>query len=196
MIIVQAIVLSISACFFLSSNQTYAASKNVKAHKVYKKKIKAIKKKSMFYSYKYMDVSGDGTDELLILYHPKLHGSGDEFRIYAYVNKKVTCICSEGRYGLNKITAYKKTKSLITYYAGHGGESYSYWKMRNGKFKNIASKGRQAVAGGGDYNGSWNYNGSKGSAAKYNFAKQIKGIKKGKKRETVTTNWPELTGDQ
>ena len=194
-IIVLAVILAVSFGFVFQANQVNAASKNKKAHKAFRKKIESIKTECISYNYKFVNVTGDSTHEMLITYYSGLHGSGTDFRIYAYKNKKAKCIHKEVSYGLSKITVYKKAKSMVLYYAGHGGETYSYLKMKNGKFKSIASKSRISENGGGEYNGPWQYSVYKGSPTKKNYKKLTKKLKKGKKKIISTNNWQGGYGD-
>ena len=193
MVILLAILLAVPFGFVFP-NQVNAASKNKKAHKAFEKKIESIKSDCISYSYKYADVIGDSTHEMLVDYHTGLNGSGHDFKIYAYKNKRAKCIYKEILYGLSKITVYKKAKSMILYNSGHGGESYSYIKSKNGKFKFIASKSRIAVNGGSTYNGPWQYGVYKGSPTKKNFKKLTKNMKKGKKKVISSSGWNEGEG--
>ena len=92
-------------------------------------------------------------------------------------------------YGVSRFTFYKKSNSLITYHAGHGGEGYTYFKLKKGVYKKIASKDRQAIAGGNFENGPWSYCGASKSISKASFKKKIKGIIKGKARVSKIGNW-------
>lgn len=158
-----------------------AASKNEKAHAVYDKKLSKL---TNLEGYRYADVTGDKVDEALVQTHEG-GGSGRVFRIYTYKNGKAKKILETAEYGLETITFYKKSKGLILYGAGHGGEWYEYYKLKNGKFKYLAGKSRVAEAGGGMYNGPWNYYKKTKTITKKQFKKRVNGVKKGKKKKVT-----------
>ena len=184
--ICAALIFAMFAAPHFSAN-VYAASK---ADRAFDKKISALKKKCSGMSYKYADIVGNSTHEALVQYDLK-NGDGFHFVIYSYKNGKVKTALDTRIYGLAKITAYKSSKSLICYNAGHGGETYSYYKM-NGKGKYIlkACKSREAIAGGSVKNGSWYYyDGKMNKVTKSAFNTKTKGIKKGKKKTLNLSKW-------
>ena len=180
----------------ITAPKTQAASlknKNKKAHKVLQTKYTSLYNNSSGISYKYMDVTGDGVHELLASYFPSSKSSGGSMYgldIFQVKNGKIKCILRTDSYGLAKISYYKSSKSLIMNQLGHGGESYSCFKFRNGKFKSIASKARQSIKGGSVENGPWYYYGSsQNTISKSSFNKKIKGMIKGKAKITKPDKW-------
>lgn len=166
---------------------------NKKAHVLYNKKVNNLRKLGTYVAYKYVDISGDGIHEALIEYHPNTGGSGRIFQIYTYKNGKMVRILNSREYGLSKVMVYAKSKSLVYYRAGHGGEGYCYYKLKNGKYQLVASRGRVAYAGGGSYNGSWYYYNSKDKAiTKTKFASLTKGMTTGSKKTMKIQNWKML----
>lgn len=175
----------------LASMPAFAASKasqNKKAIALYEKKAKSLLKETRdtvtSIRGRYKDLTGDGIKECLFIY-PDKYGSGLNFRIYTYKNGKIKCILKDAGYGIEKFTVYPKSKSIIMYQAGHGGDAYRYYKMKNGKYKSIALKGRVSLKGGSERNGAWNYSTGSGKTyktmTKKQFNAKIKNMKKGKK---------------
>ena len=178
----------------ITGPKTRAASltfKNNQAHKVLKKKYNSIYRKYRDITYKYYDVTGDGVHELLMDCYPTSSGgSGHVVYIFQAKGSAIKCILKTTEYGLERISVYKKSKSLTMSMYGHGGESHSYYKFKAGKFKCFGTKSRQSVKGGNLNNGPWYYyNGSGKSTSKAAFTKKTKGLKKGKARVTKTISW-------
>ena len=178
----------------ITAPKSQAASltaRNNKAHTLLKKKYNSIYRKHMDVTYKYYDVTGDGVHELLMDCYPSPYGgSGHVIYIFQAKGSKVKCILKTTEYGLERITFYKKSKSLVMSMYGHGGESHSYYKFKSGKYKCYGTKSRQSVKGGNMNNGPWYYyNGSGKTTSKAAFNKKTKGLKKGKARVTKTVSW-------
>ena len=168
-------------------------SKNKNAQEILQKKYTDLYNNSSGISYKYMDVTGDGVHELLASYFPSSEGSGGNMYgldIFQVKKGKIKCILRTDSYGLAKITFYKSSKSLVMSQYGHGGESYSYFKFKSGKYKSVASKARQSTKGGSVENGPWYYYGSsQKTISKSSFNKKIKGMVKGKAKTTKLDKW-------
>ena len=167
---------------FAVTNQVQAASKasrNKKAKAAFAKKLG---KADGLEVLKYADVTGDGIVEALLECHPEGYGSGRTFAIYKYANKKVKKILYTEEYGLERLYFYKKSKSLILYGAGHGGEWYSYFTMKSGKYKFLAGRSRMSVNGGSMENGPWSYYKKTKTIKKSAFNKAVKKVKKGKRK--------------
>lgn len=182
-----AFLLSFAFIISLSSPSTAYASTskvNQKAHAVFEKKIKKIAKscRDNAVYYKYVDITGNGVHDVVLNYQTD-SGSASIYKILTINDSKTKSIFSTTEYGLEKITLYKKSKSIVYYSAGHGGESYTYCKMKKGKYKIIASKSRASLAGGGAENGEWNYYDAKfNTLSKSKFKSKVKGIQKGSKK--------------
>ena len=167
---------------FAVTNQVQAASKasrNKKAKAAFAKKLG---KADGLEVLKYADVTGDGIVEALLECHPEGYGSGRTFAIYKYANKKVKKILYTEEYGLERLYFYKKSKSLILYGAGHGGEWYSYFTMKSGKYKFLAGRSRMSINGGSMENGPWSYYKKTKTIKKSAFNKLVKKVKKGKRK--------------
>lgn len=162
-------------------------TENKKVHQLYQNKIKNLAKKSSLgeATYHYADLTGDGIDELMVMYKPNTGGSGTAFDIYTVRKGKISQIGACGDYGLSKVYYYRKTKSILIYGFGHGGESINYYKQKKGKFVYVADQARTSYAGGGSKEGTWAYYEQTPEMVKQltkkQFNKKISGIKKGKR---------------
>ena len=174
-----------AAAVMIPAGGARAATKdaiNKKAKTEFSKRLKNAKGLEVL---KYADVTGDGIVEALLECHAG-GGSGRTFRLYTYTHKtgKVTRVLTMGEYGLSRIYAYPKTKSLVLWGAGHGGEWYAYYTLKNGKYTLLAQRARMSKAGGSDKNGAWSYSKLSKDLTKAQFTKAIKGIAAGT-RKTV-----------
>lgn len=129
---------------------------NKEIHALYKKKIKKIKDIEEFEKIKYIDLTGDGLDEAIVVGH-SVYGY-DEISVYVFTckDRAVKTMLEEVAYGLG-ITLYKKTKALLGDTAGHGIQSEHLWKLEGDKYRYVAARYRETVAAGGDYDGPWEY---------------------------------------
>ena len=181
---------------FLTALPATAESKTAKnkaAHALYTAIVQKLCGEGGDVAYKYADVTGDGVDELLVEHHPMGNGSGREFEIHTYKSGSTKQILSHGEYGLEKVTRYSKTKALVLYCAGHGSEAYIYFKYKNGKYSLVASKAREAKAGGSSRNGPWSYGNSSGkSIKKADFTKKTNSLLKGSKKIWKKSTWTVL----
>jgi len=189
-ILTLAIALALSpATATLTMNDAQAATtstykKNVKARKLYLKKVRAYSRKYAPVEYKIVDTTGDGISECLMTYHDPDQGSAWNFRIYTYKKGKIKCILSSAQYGMSKLTIYRRSRSFIMYCSGHGGESYHYFIMKKGRYSEAASRSRMSVSGGNYENGPWYYYGGLGQISSSDFKQLVKNVKKGS-RKTV-----------
>lgn len=141
----------------------------------------------------YFDLDNDGIDELITISRLNA-GSGRVVRAFAYRNGEAEKILEEGEYGLSIIETYDDTHAISMYWSGHGSEGYMYYKYENGHYSLVASRGHQAIAGGGMEDGPWGYSkpepGS-GSAeiSKTEFDSITKDLLKGKTRRTTSEEW-------
>ena len=164
-------------------------SMNKKADKLYEKKLTSLRKTS-YVSCKWADLTGDGVHEGIFVYQLRSGGMGDKIDIYTYKKGKISRILTEEKYGPSQIIAYRKSGSVLIYCAGHGGETYHYYKLKNGTYKGLGSQSRQAIAGGSIANGPWVYSTAKGAATtKAKFDKAVKGVKKGSRTILKIADW-------
>ena len=99
-----------------------------------------------------------------------------------------------GQYGMGKLKVYRKTKSFVMYCSGHGSEHYDYYTMKNGKYKMVASKGRQSTAGGSMYTGPWGYSdGSFGEISESEHNSRVAKLRKGSSKTTKVSKWKTLS---
>lgn len=160
------------------------AAINKKAKKLYKKQLDKLNRPDItYYVYKYIDVTGDGIVEALVEYHP-MGGSGRKFVIYSYKSGKLVKLCTIGEYGLDRLYIYKN--GFIMHCAGHGHESYSYYKKTSdGKFRIVADKGRLMEEG-----AEWFYYNRQGSqVTKTTFDKLTRRIKAGSRKVLYPQKW-------
>lgn len=143
----------------------------------------------------YFDMDGDGISELLTVSRKDV-GSGRSFRAFAYRDGDVEQILEEDEYGMSRVEAYDETKAIVTYRSGHGSESYSYYKNDSGKYTLVATREREAVAGGGVKNGAWGYtsgerdeNGMAREISEDEFNEITAKLIKGKSRKTDLKDW-------
>lgn len=153
---------------------------SVKCATGYEKTINKISKSSNWLKYSIMDLVDGSKKELLIA--KDSGGSATLYEVYAKKNGKVNKVLSQPVYGLGSIKIYSKSGGVVMYGAGHGHEVYYYLKKTKGIYKLVASKGRDAIAGGNVSNGKWHYNNSAGASliSKKRFDKLVKGLNKGK----------------
>lgn len=153
----------------------YAQSMPSKVKKAYVNKAKSLAKQvnSRMAHYKFVDVYGGSTQEMLCVTKDS-SGSGSTLYIYTYANGKAKLLLKTGIYGDNWYKFYKKSNSFVLYRSGHGGEAYLYYRAKGGKYVVTVSKGRYMGAS-GTY-GSWSYFDSVAnrSITKATFAKQAK----------------------
>ncbi len=134
-------------------------------------------------SYLLIDMDKDGLSECLVDYQNTPGGSGSIFALYDYTSGKVKRRLFLSQYGLEKVTYYPATKSLVLYGNGHGGEWYRYFKKSSkGTYKLKATRGRAAIAGGSMSNGPFSYSDKNGKITKSAFKKIIKKLQKGSKK--------------
>ncbi len=140
--------------------------------------------------YRIADVYGNSTKELLVGTHEE-SGSGSTIRIYTFVGNKITLLHKFGVYGDVEYRFYKKTRALILYSGGHGGEVYKYFKLgigSNGKStsKEVAYKGRRSEYYGNAYTGPWNYSDG--------FSAATSGLRSGKAivLKTYSSTWKKV----
>lgn len=168
-----------------------ASSANKKAQAIFEKKIQKIAESSTDHTvyYRYLDLTGDSEQDAILQYHTADSGSADTYLILTRNGKKVNTLLSTTKYGVYKFTFYKKAKSMVCYSAGHGGETYTYYKLKKGTYKEIASKSRTALAGGGSENGKWYYyDAQSNTISKAKFNGKTKGLKKGSKKVVQLSN--------
>lgn len=177
----------------VNAPEASASTVSSKAMKAYKGKVKELKKDcraGMKVSVGYADLDGNGVKELICTYKPKdVQGSGERQAIYTYKGGKVKRIfkCDTGVLG--DFTYSQKSDSISYNRTGHGGELIQYYKLKDGKYKEVASKVRQSVKGGAVKTGKWKYSVVKDSKSKTvkkaTFTKKISSLQKGKLHKVV-----------
>ena len=169
------------------------AAKNKAAHEQYAKTLQSLYRRYGYVSYQYADITGDGVDEVMLEYHPENTGSGYMVWICTMKKGAQKTLLKDGEYGLSKVMRYPKSKAIVLYCAGHGGEEYIYYKWKSGKYSRVASRARMAKAGGAWENGPWSYYNGKGKLIKKaKFKKSIASLTKGKKKTWKRSKWTDL----
>ena len=131
--------------------------------------------------YKYVDVVGDKTVELVATVFPN-EGMWSHDYIYTIKSSKPKLVFDRSSYGYwNSLTYRKEAKSIVYYGSGHGGDSYLYLKYSGGKYKAVAWKTRAWGSS------SWSYSkvsgGTTTNISKAAFDKKVKPLLKGKARK-------------
>ena len=109
------------------NTQASTASENKAAHKAYKKRLVKLKKESMSFGWCcFMDVTGDGIDEMIMSWWPS---------IYTYKSGKVKRVFS-GEAGSQSFKKTYKSKKVVLFASPDhcGAFSYSYLKWNGSKF--------------------------------------------------------------
>lgn len=191
MLFLLLVVLAAGTCVQAAS----ASKTNKKADKAFDTKMVALRADSDFsLRYAYVDLNGDGIHEALVEYKPRTKGgSGSTFAVFAYKKGAAKQILSVREYGLEKCIYYTKTKTLIVYGTGHGGEWYRVYQQKGTKYSAIAQRSRTAKAGGASENGPWRYTKGKKETqiSKAKFTSLTKNLKKGKKK--TLSSWETLS---
>lgn len=162
------------------------ASINNKADALYMKKVQRLKKDVKSVWYKFTDITGDDIHEAVI-FGKAITGSGNYWKIYTYKGGKTKLLFDGGEYGLDKLVVYKKTKSFYYHRAGHGWEATIFYQLKNGKYKQVAGKGRSFQ---GVRPGKWSYNNGKKAISKSAYNKLIRKYKRGKAAKMNPSKWP------
>lgn len=130
--------LIISTISIPATDISAATNKNKKAHTAFKRELPKLKKEyGGLYgglAYAYVDVDGDGIDELII--EP---GYGYYFQgIYKYRSGRVKRVCAIGQGPFKRY--YPKKKIVFSQKTGHMGVlTDNYFKWSNGTYKIVAS---------------------------------------------------------
>jgi len=160
----------------LQPREAYAQNMPSKVKTAYVKKAKSLAKqvKSRTANYKFVDVYGNSTPEMLCVTKSD-YGSGSNLYIYTYANNKVKLLLKDGLYGDDGYKFYKKTKSFILHRSGHGGDAYIYYQMKGSTYTATMFKARCMSPYTGSYS-SWSYYDSlaKKSISKATFTKKAK----------------------
>jgi len=109
------------------ATQASKAAKNKAAHKAYLKKLKKlVAERNAMGKYRFMDVTGDGIDEMITMWWPT---------VYTYNAGKVKTAFSAD-YGLvNFVRAYRAKKVIMLSTPDHAlGATYSYLKWNGSQF--------------------------------------------------------------
>lgn len=166
----------------VGSSAASKAAKNNTAHSKLTAKLKSTLPSYSYIRYKFADVTADGIDELIMVCAPSKKGAGKgEYLIYTYAkNKKVKKIFGITSSGIVHFRFHKKTKSIITYTLGNNKEGfYIYQLQKNGKYKLLGSKSREARKAGAIEDGLWKFKKGTKKTSKTKFNKIVKKVKKG-----------------
>lgn len=171
------------------SGQSSKALSKAKAKKAYASALKSLKANNYRVYYKYVDVVGDKTVELVAYAFPN-EGMWSHDYIYTIKSGKPKIIFDRSNYGYwNSLTYRKGAKSIVYYGSGHGGDSYLYLKYSGGKYKAVAWKTRAWGSS------SWSYSKVSGSAtttiSKAAFNKKVKGLTASKAKK-VNLSWGKM----
>lgn len=148
--------------------------------------------------YALSDVTGDGAVELLAACFPTEDGgSGSLYLIYTATNNNhdIEKLLETTGYGLEKILCYKESESLVLYFAGHGHESYDYFRMEDGGYEYVASKGREMTEDGDESDESWVYWSDSAEISESDFYDIIAGMEDGQVTEVNYNDWQEYLPD-
>ena len=166
-----------------STKKTSVKAKNAKAHKAFKRVLKTMgdSQVTSYIYYRYVDMTGDKVDELLVTHDDISHAARTVINVYKYKKGKAVRVADLNEYGVNKLVMYKKTKAFIIACEGHGNKTCDYYKYskKRGKFVRVASKGTYMNEY-GNY-GSWAYSGKNSAISKARFNAIVKKLKKGKR---------------
>lgn len=162
-----------------------AATTAQKATAAYKKQINSIRAKSgvRYVYYAYADLDGNGIKELICTYNRPAGGSAEVNKIYTYRSGKLVTLltCEVGRDRWYKIRYSRSAKAFRVYGVGRGIESYSYYKLQNGKY---VCKGKKSIASG--YGSTkWTYTVNGKTVKKSVYERSVKGTQAGTLR-TIT----------
>lgn len=160
---------------------------NSKVMTAYKGKVKELKKDCRADSnvrVGYADLDGNGVKELICTYKPRnVLNSPDRQIIYTYKDKRVKCLFDYLGIPSYKLTYSQKSNSFSAPCLVKGQKRTTYYKLKNGKYHETASKYYSVETG------KWHYSVTKGSKSKAvkkaTFAKKISSLQKGKLHKVV-----------
>lgn len=184
-VLMMALFTLFSPLYLKNAHAASTASKNKVAHKLYSAKKKRIKARHGYLRYKYYDITGDGVDEMLVLY-PRGR-SAEGFAVYTTKGNKLTKMVEQyaGFYGYGNITCYRKTGTIICEGIGSGSEWYHAYKMKRSKLVCVATKARSSAG-----RNKWVYtSGKENRITKSKYDSIMKSVKKGRKRIIKYSTW-------
>jgi hypothetical protein len=159
------------------------AAKNKTAHTKLEAKLKSLQPSYSTIRYKFADVTADGVDELIMVCAPAKKGSkkNSDYLIFTYAkNKKVKKIFDYSSFAVVHFRFHKKTKTIITYTLGNMKEGFFIYQLqKNGKYKLLGSKSREAKKAGAIEDGIWACKKGTKKTSQANFNKIVKKTKKG-----------------
>lgn len=159
---------------------------------VYFMELESLGNKHESVEYLLSDVTGDGVVDLLADCFPTEEGgSGHLYLIYTATNKShdLEKLLETTGYGLETITCYNESESLVFYYAGHGHESYDYYRMEDGKYEYVASKGRQMTDDDNESDDTWVYWADSADLSESEFYDMTGGMEAGEAKVVDCVGW-------
>lgn len=184
---------SVTRTFKVVKAASNKAALDKKAKRAYAKVIKSLSSANHRVYYKYADVTGGSTVELVALVFPT-EAMPSRDVIYTMKSGKPKRIMNRNSYGYwNRLAAHKGAKSLVFYSSSHNVDSYSYYKLVSGKFKQVAARSRMWGSS------SWSYGVPSGSTyktvSKAAFNKKVKPLLKGKTKKVAFKGAKLLTNE-
>ncbi len=167
-----------NATLYTQRKITKSALTKAKAKRVFAPVLKSLRAKHYCVYYKYANIIGDRTVELIAYAYPRNEGVIKHNYIYTIKSGKPKLVVNDAFYSdvqWNTLTYRKSTRSLVYYFSGWNGSAYRYLKYSGGKYKDVAYKRYSR------WSGKWSYGVSKGvdSISKAAFDKKTKRLTAG-----------------
>ena len=148
---------------------------------VFFEKLDSLKQEHETVSYTLSDITGDDVVDLLVDCWPiEDGGSGHLYLAYEAIDNAhdLNKLLKTAGYGLEEVKFYKESGSLVLYSMGHGREDYSYYKLEDGEYTSVASKGRMSEDENGS-EGSWIYYSDEDEISESEFFEMTDGMEEG-----------------
>ena len=158
---------------------------NKKAKSAYDQLIASKRKSSSSIAKKYIDITGDGINEALMICDSKSDSTMACFYVYSYSGGRLSCLLQEEGKHRNmpaEIIAYPGAKALVTYGYFDGHEQYGYYALKSGMYNMMAGRSRYSKKVGGEYDGPWSYSSRSGSLTKSQFDSMVNPLLIGPKK--------------
>ena len=127
----------------ITSQSTSKATKNKKAHTAYYKRLKKLEKDGLFLSsiggYQFVDLTGDGIDEMIVSWWPS---------VYTYKGGKAMRVDNADVGSSYYVKLYPSRKVFVRTMPDHmGSASKNYYKWNGKKFVKVASTYQPSQSG-------------------------------------------------